>query len=75
MSKSKEFQQTIDTPIRQRLSKEIGKDKLDELENLIIEETSSEVVILETPVRERLRKEIGKEELERIEDRILNDEL
>lgn len=72
MTKSKKPQQTIDTPMRQRLSQEIGKNKLDEVEKLIVEEIRSEGVILETPARERLRKKIGKEELERIEAIILS---
>jgi hypothetical protein len=75
MSKRAKEQETLDTPRRQRLSKEIGKDKLDALEKLILEEVPSEGAILETPARERLRKEIGKEELERIEARILRGEL
>ena len=75
MSKSKKHQQILDTPRRQRLSKEIGKDKLEEFEKLIIEEVPADGIILETPARERLRKKIGKEELERIEARILSGEL
>lgn len=75
MSKSKKQQQTIDTPRRQRLSKEIGKDRLDELEKLILEEAPSTGAILETPARERLRREVGDKELERIEARILSGEL
>jgi len=75
MTKSKKQQQTIDTPRRQRLSKEIGKGRLDELEKLILEEAPSIGAILETPARERLRKEIGNKELNRIEERILCGEL
>ena len=74
MSKSKQ-QQILDTPRRQNLSKEIGKDKLDELEKLINEEAQPEVSILETPARDRLRKEVGVKELESIEARILCGEL
>ncbi len=75
MSKGDKSEQTLDTPRRQILSKEIGKDKLAELEKLIAEEGPPEDEILETPARKRLRKEIGEKELKRIEARILSGEL
>lgn len=75
MATNKKSSQILDTPRRHSLAKEIGKDKLQELEKLISEEAPSEVNIIETPARERLRKEIGKEELEKIEARILSGEL
>ena len=75
MIKSRKKQETVNTPMRERLSKEMGKEKLGELEKLIIEEVPSEGIILETPARERLRKIMGKEELKRIEAKILMDAL
>ena len=75
MGKGKKTKEILDTPRRRRLGKEIGKDKLSELENLISEEAPSDKTIIETPARQRLRKEIGKEELKRIEDMILRGEL
>ena len=75
MTKKQGVQKIIDTPARQRLSKQIGKGKMDELEKAITEEMQAEAVILETPARGRLRKEIGKEELSRIEAQILRGEV
>lgn len=67
--------EVLDTPRRQSLLKEIGKDRLDELEKMIVAEGPSETLIIDTPARDRLRKKIGKEELQRIEARILSGEL
>jgi len=75
MSKGKKTKQILDTPRRQSLLEEIGKDKLRDFENLIGEEAPSEQTILDTPARQRLKKQIGKEELERIEEKILRGEL
>ncbi len=65
----------LDTPGRKRLQKQIGKEKLSELEAMIVQEASVGEEILETPARKRLREEIGQKELDRIEKRILSGEL
>ncbi len=75
MSEKQKMRDIIETPARQRLSKELGAEKLNELEKVIKEEAQAEAVILETPARARLKKEIGKEELARIEAQILRGEL
>lgn len=75
MAKKKERHEIMDTAARKRLSKEIGENKLKELEKVIVEEIPPEVTILETPARARLRKEIGKKELERIEACIIRGEI
>jgi len=75
LTKKKSVGKIIDTPARQRLFKEIGKGKMNELEKVITEEVQAEAVILETPARKRLRKAIGEEDLSRIEAKILRGEL
>lgn len=65
----KALPQTLDTPARRRLLKEIGAEKLSALEKAI-----AEGAILDTPARQRLKKRLGQEGLARIEARILSGE-
>jgi len=74
MLKKEREVEIIETNVRGRLRKDVGEKELQQIEEVMLGDMSTQNEIIETKTREKLRKELGDDELTRIEEELLRDE-